>query len=130
VVPTADRHGESNPEPCRPLGRQGDPVSGCFRTRNLEEEPSAEAARGGEMVKGEGMRGLRAKARGEGGRYHWGHALTRAHARVCPADGRTDSTICLQLRRGQDGGEWQWAGLRGEAVRSQHHSDGSRGRQG
>ena len=93
VVPTAARHGESNPEPCRPLGRQGDPVSACFRTRNLEEGPSAEAARGGEMVKGEGMRGLRAKARGEGGRYRWGHALTRAHARVCPADGRTDSTV-------------------------------------
>ena len=82
------------------------------------------------MVKGEGMRGLRAKARGEGGRYHWGHALTRAHARVCPADGRTDSTICLQLRRGQDGGEWQWPGFRAEAVKSAVIKDGSHGRQG
>ena len=34
------------------------------------------------MVKGEGMHGLRAKARGEGGRDRWGQALTRAHARV------------------------------------------------
>ena len=81
------------------------------------------------MVKGEGMHGLRAKARGEGGRDRWGQALTRAHARVCPADGRTDSTICLQLRRGQDGGEWQWPGLRAEAVRFEHNTDGSKGRQ-
>ena len=28
--PTAARHGESNPEPCRPLGRQGGPASGCI----------------------------------------------------------------------------------------------------
>ena len=82
------------------------------------------------MVKGEGMRGLRAKARGEGGRYHWVYALTRAHARVCPADGRTDSTICLQLRRGQDGGEWQWPGFRAEAVKSAVNKDISNGRQG
>ena len=82
------------------------------------------------MVKGEGMRGLRAKARGEGGRYRWGHALTRAHARVCPADGRTDSTCSLLLRRGQGRGEWQWPCLRAEAVKSAVNKDGSHGKQG
>ena len=44
------------------------------------------------MVKAEGLRGLRAKVRGEGGCDHWGHALTRAHARSCLAEPRTDST--------------------------------------
>ena len=82
------------------------------------------------MVKGEGVRGVRANARGESGRDRWAGGLLRALACVCPADGRTDSTICLQLRRGQDGGEWQWAGLRAEAVRSPEDMDGSHGRQG
>ena len=31
MVPTAARHGESNPEPCRPSGRQGGPANGCLR---------------------------------------------------------------------------------------------------
>ena len=82
------------------------------------------------MVKGEGLRGLRAKVRGEGGCDQWGQALTRAHARVCPADGRTDSTICLHLWRGQNGAEWQWPDFRPQLGESAVITDGYGGRLG
>ena len=76
------------------------------------------------------MRGLRAKVRGEGRGDRWGHALTRAHARVRQVDGRTDSTCSLHLMRRSKQTEWQWPDYRPHLGRTQHHSDGSRGRQG
>ena len=60
--------------------------------RTLEKGPSGQPTQAVKMVKAEGLRGLRAKVRGEGGCDHWGHALTRAHARSCLAEPRTDST--------------------------------------
>ena len=76
------------------------------------------------------MRGLRAKVRGEGRGDRWGHALTRAHARVRHVGGRTDSTCSLHLMRGQKQTEWQWPGFRAEAVKSAVAKDRSNGRQG
>ena len=42
ACPTAARHGESKPEPCQPLGRQGGQASGCFCAAAREEEPALE----------------------------------------------------------------------------------------
>ena len=82
------------------------------------------------MVKGEGMRGLRAKVRGEGGCDQWGHALTRAPARPCLADPRTDSTCSLHLWRGQNGAEGQWPDFRPQLGESAVTTDGYGGRLG
>ena len=73
----------------RPTGRPGQRV---LLRRTLEKGPSGQPTQAVKMVKAEGLRGLRAKVRGEGGCDHWGHALTRAHARSCLAEPRTDST--------------------------------------
>ena len=73
----------------RPTGRPGQRV---LLRRNLLKGPSGQPTQAVRMVKAEGLRGLRAKVRGEGGCDHWGHALTRAHARSCLAEPRTDST--------------------------------------
>ena len=64
----------------RPTGRPGQRVKS---RRNLEKGPPGQPTQAVRMVKAEGLRGLRAKVRGEGGCDHWGHALTRAHARSC-----------------------------------------------
>ena len=41
AAPPPCRHGESNPEPCRPSGRQGGPANGFFR---IEKEESVRCA--------------------------------------------------------------------------------------
>ena len=111
----------------RPTGRPGQRV---LLRRNLLKGPSGQPTQAVRMVKAEGLRGLRAKVRGEGGCDHWGHALTRAHARSCLAEPRTDSTCSLHLMRRSKQTEWQWPDYRPHLGRTQHHSDGSRGRQG
>ena len=67
----------------RPTGRPGQRV---LLRRNLLKGPSGQPTQAVRMVKAEGLHGLRAKVRGEGGCDRWGHALTRAHARSCLAD--------------------------------------------
>ena len=73
----------------RPTGRPGQRV---LLRRNLLKGPSGQPTQAVRMVKAEGLRGLRAKVRGEGGCDHWGHALTRAQTRSCLAGLRTCST--------------------------------------
>ena len=76
------------------------------------------------------MRGLRAKVRGEGRGDRWGHALTRAHARVRHVGGRTDSTCSLHLMWGQKQTEWQWLDFRPQLGKSAVTTDGYGGRLG
>ena len=85
----------------RTTGRPGQRVKS---RRNLEKGPPGQPTQAVRMVQGEGLRGLRAKVRGEGGCDRWGHALTRAHARSCLADPRTDSTCSLSPAKGRAAG--------------------------
>ena len=105
----------------RTTGRPGQRVKS---RRNLEKGPPGQPTQAVRMVKAEGLRGLRAKVRGEGGCDHWGHALTRAHARSCLADPRTDSTCSLHLWRAKNGAEWQWPYFRPQLGKSDLPTDG------
>ena len=91
----------------RPTGRPGQRV---LLRRTLEKGPSGQPTQAVKMVKAEGLRGLRAKVRGEGGCDHWGHALTRAHARSCLAEPRTDSTCSTCAVGGPLGRNYSFAG--------------------
>ena len=105
----------------RTTGRPGQRVKS---RRNLEKGPPGQPTQAVRMVQGEGLRGLRAKVRGEGGCDRWGHALTMAHARSCLADPRTDSTCSLHLWRAKNGAEWQWPDFRPQLGKSAVTTDG------
>ena len=92
VAPLPSRHGESNPEPCRPKADRAARPAGEFAPVILAKEPPAQAAKGGKMAKAEGMRGLRAKAQGNNGLGRWRYELFRALTRACLAGLRTFST--------------------------------------
>ena len=54
VAPLPSRHGESNPEPCRPKADRAARPAGEFAPVILAKEPPAQAAKGGKMAKAEG----------------------------------------------------------------------------
>ena len=107
AAPLPCRHGESNPEPCRPSGRQGGPANGFFRVESPEKS-AAQAVKYGVKVKGEGLCGLCAKRQGGTRKDRWGHELLWDLACVCLADDRTAATCFGFPFRGSSSATYQF----------------------
>ena len=81
AAPLPCRHGESNPEPCRPSGRQGGPANGFFRSENPEKSAAQAVKCGDKGVERRIARATRIRAGwGKGGSLGtW--ALAGSHLR-------------------------------------------------
>ena len=67
VIPLPSCHGESSPEPFRPLGRKGGPASGCLCAGISKKSRLRSQRRRTQMLKAEGVHRMRANAWGESG---------------------------------------------------------------
>ena len=82
AAPPPCRHGESNPEPCRPSGRQGGPANGFFQIES-EEKSAAQAVKCGDKGEGSGIvRAARKRAGWDKGESLGTWALVGSHLRL------------------------------------------------